>query len=196
MTRIPYIDKPEGLSEEQKQAYDHIYQSRKSVMGIFSLLLNSPPIATLTGDLGAYLRFDSILSERHKELVILVTVSENYCQFEWSAHEELALKASIPQTTIDIIKYKQALDGLSPEDSAIVTYARELINDKRVSDPVFASVKQLFSNQEITEITALIGYYSMVACSLNAYELGPIPGKPKLPEPELASSIVQNRKTA
>ncbi|MDE1462078.1 carboxymuconolactone decarboxylase family protein [Spartinivicinus poritis] len=193
MTRIPYIDEPAGLSDKQKAVYDYVYQSRKKVVGVFSFLLNSPPLTKPIADLGAYLRFDSILPADLKELVILVTLSENYCQFEWSAHEALALTAGISQDTIDIIKYKRPFTDLVLKEQIIINYGHQLINNKRVDDTVFASLKQQFSNTEITEITTLIGYYSMVACLLNAFELGPQPGKPALPEPSLnqptASSI-------
>ncbi|MCX4028639.1 carboxymuconolactone decarboxylase family protein [Endozoicomonas sp. SM1973] len=193
MTRIPYIDKPTGLSDEQKAVYDYIYQSRKKVVGVFSFLLNSPPLAQPIADLGAYLRFDSILPANLKEIVILVTLSENYCQFEWSAHEELALKAGISQETIDVIKYKRSLTDVELREQTIIHYGRELINNKRVSDTVFTKCKQQFNKTEITEITTLMGYYSMVACILNAFGLGPQPGKPSLPEPSFnqptASSI-------
>ncbi|WP_163832894.1 carboxymuconolactone decarboxylase family protein [Spartinivicinus ruber] len=196
MTRISYIDKPTDLSGEQKEAYDYINQSRKKVVGIFSFLLNSPSIAKLTADLGAYLRFDSILPANIKELVTLVTLSENYCQFEWSGHEGYALKAGVSQYTIDIIKHKHALTNLNPKEQTIIRYGRELINNKRVSSTVFSELKKLFNDVEITEITTLIGYYSMVACSLNAFELGPQPGKPALSEPTIKQPSKSTNQTA
>ena len=200
MTRIPYLDSNEHLTGEALQVFEHIKASRGNVIGVFSLLLNSPPVAKLVADLGAYLRFDSILPSRLKELVILVTLSENSCQFEWSFHEGFALDNDISQRTIEVIKFKKPLyinteptfacSELSALDANLITYIRELVNNKRVSQTCFEQLKQSVNTQELTEITALVGYYSMVACQLNAYELQAEVGKPCLPEPELPPAAV------
>ncbi|WDE07459.1 carboxymuconolactone decarboxylase family protein [Thalassomonas viridans] len=195
MTRIPYLDNEIGLDGEALQVSEYIKASRGNVIGVFALLLNSPKVAKLVADLGAYLRFDSILPQRLKELVILTTLSEHSCQFEWSYHQEYALQADISVHTMEVIKFKKPLykngqptrehNGLASGDGEIITYVRELINNKRVSDKSFNRLRQAYSTEQITEITTLIGYYAMVACQLNAYELPAAPGKPSLPEPKL-----------
>lgn len=195
MTRMPYLDSEVGLSGETLQVFEYIKASRGNVIGVFSLLLNSPQVAKKVADVGAYLRFDSILPQRLKELVIITTLSENSCQFEWSFHQDFALKADISTQTMEVIKFKKPflINGepseifaqVTPADRELITYIRELINYKRVSDSSFNKVKADYSTEQITEITALIGYYCMVACQLNAYELSPVPGKPSLPEPGL-----------
>ncbi|WDD97176.1 carboxymuconolactone decarboxylase family protein [Thalassomonas actiniarum] len=195
MTRIPYLDNEIGLSGEALQVSEYIKASRGNVIGVFALLLNSPKVAKLVADLGAYLRFDSILPQRLKELTIITTLSENACQFEWSFHQEFALQADISVHTMEVIKYKKPLykngrptednHGLASGDGDLITYVRELSNNKRVSDKCFNKLRQAYSTEQITEITALIGYYTMVACQLNAYELPAAPGKPSLPEPQV-----------
>ncbi|WDE09952.1 carboxymuconolactone decarboxylase family protein [Thalassomonas haliotis] len=195
MTRIPYLDNEIGLSGEALQVSEYIKAGRGKVIGVFALLLNSPKVAKLVADLGGYLRYDSILPQRLKELIIITTLSENSCQFEWSFHQEFALQADISVHTMEVIKLKKPLyknglatgdnSGLASGDGDIITYVRELTNNKRVSDKCFNKLRQAYSTEQITEITALIGYYTMVACQLNAYEMPPAPGKPSLPEPQL-----------
>ena len=200
MTRVPYLDNDVDLNGEALAVFEHIKASRGNVIGVFALLLNSPPVAKLVADLGAYLRFDSILSPRLKELVILVTLSENSCQFEWSFHEGFALDNDISQQIIEIIKFKKPLfineqpttigTELSAADISLIRYIRELINNKRVSQACFDELKNNINTQQLTEITALIGYYSMVSCQLNAYQLPAEAGKPSLPEPVFISAAV------
>ena len=201
MTRIPYIDNAAGLDGESLHVYEDIKASRGKVIGVFSLLLNSPRVAKLVADLGGYLRFDSPLNTRLKELIIITTLSENSCQFEWSFHEGFALTSGISPQLVEAIKYKKTLNfenkntscgiELADYDVLLITYIRELINNKRVSDACFNQFKQQFSTQEITEITSLIGYYCMVACQLNAYELPAEAGKPSLPEPFVNNELAR-----
>ncbi|MGF1701818.1 carboxymuconolactone decarboxylase family protein [Photobacterium makurazakiensis] len=197
MTRIPYLDQNNGLDDSAAEVFEHINESRGNVIGVFALLLNSPPVAKLTADLGGYLRFDSILNQTVKELVILTTLSENYCQFEWAFHEGFALEAGISPQVVDVIKYRQELSSepeVSPIETKIISFVRELVNNKRITDSTYQALEQEFSTQELTEITSLTGYYCMVACQLNAFALAAPAGKPHLPEPAVASDAATETK--
>ena len=124
MTRIAYRTTDEDLNEEEKKVYDEIKESRGHVIGIFSVLLSSPRIAQLTGQLGAYMRFDSILSPLVKELVTCTSLSENSCQFEWSFHEEFSLKAGVDQTTLEAIKFRKPLKSIKSINNFITVNFR------------------------------------------------------------------------
>ena len=183
MTRVPYRDTEDGLNEEQLSVFEHIKKSRGKVVGVFSVLLESPTVAGLAADIGAYMRFESILTPVVRELTITTTLGEYSCQFEWSAHEGFARDAGVSDAAIDAIKHKKSLDGLSDIESEIVQYGREMIRDKRISDVTYQAIAARYSTQEVTELTALYCYYSMVSCILNTFEVPPPPGKSAPPEP-------------
>ena len=63
----------------------------------------------------------------------------------------------------------------------IVQFARELLDQHRVSDDVFAAVKKRFGESGAIELTATIGYYSMIACVLTATEIESPAGSLQLP---------------
>ena len=54
--------------------------------------------------LNAYLRFESALGARTVELAIVVTARELDSQFEWSAHEAVALQAGVSQEVVEVVK--------------------------------------------------------------------------------------------
>ena len=69
-----------------------------------------------------------------------------------------------------------------PEDErTIIQYLRELLQDKRVSAPTAAAAKALLRNDGLVEITTTAGYYGMLACNLNAFEVEAPPDRMKLP---------------
>ena len=43
------------------------------------------------------------------------------------------------------------------------------------------AAKAIFGEQGVTELTATMGYYGMLACALNAFEVEPAPDAPSLP---------------
>ena len=51
---------------------------------------------------------------------------------------------------------------------------------KKIDDETFNKAVTKYGNQGVTELTAAIGYYGMLACALNVFEVSPEPGKPTL----------------
>ncbi len=61
-----------------------------------------------------------------------------------------------------------------PDDALVYDYTRLLLRDGTVPAALHAQVTQRFGVKGVVELTALVGYYSMVAMTLNAHEI-PLP---------------------
>jgi 4-carboxymuconolactone decarboxylase len=183
MTRIFEISSREDLPQDKRHIFDAIAETRGRVAGggPFGLLLNSPEVAGRTAHLGTYIRFESVLSRVASELAILTTARECDCEFEWAAHVRLAQQAGAREEAIDVIGHRHPLDRLTQEEAMIVAYGRELLGDHKVSNATFEAVRARYGDQGVTDLTATMGYYAMIACTLNSFELEPLPGAPRLP---------------
>jgi 4-carboxymuconolactone decarboxylase len=181
MARIPQITSKSDVRPEHGAIFDAIAESRGRVGGPFSVLLNSPEVAGRTAHLGSYIRFESTLSAADRELAIITTSREFDCGYEWAAHARLAAEAGVRQEAIDLIAGGGALDALTEGEALIVRYGRELFRDHRVSEDTFDAAKARYGEQGVTELTATMGYYAMLACALNAFEVAPPSGAPELP---------------
>jgi 4-carboxymuconolactone decarboxylase len=175
MARIAEITAREDLAEENRPIYDAIMGSRKKVDGPFALLLHSPEVAGRVAHLGTYLRFESVLSPVERELAILVTAREFDCEYEWHQHTRLARVAGVREEAIDAIANRQPLDRFNEEEALLVAYGRELLSEHRVSSRTFEAARARFGEQGLVDLTGICGYYAMMACSLNAFEV-PSPG--------------------
>lgn len=175
MVRVPVVSR-DDLSEDHRSIYDEILGSRGEVAGPFAVLLNSPELAKRVAHLGAYIRFESVLTDQVREMAILATAREWNCQYEWTYHEPEARKAGVRDEAIVSIRDRMAPDNLNDEESLVVKYACETIRDHKVSDITFRKALQHFGSQGITELTATIGYYAMLAGVLNAFEVEPDAG--------------------
>ena len=181
MARIHQITTKDEVPADKHDIFDSIAASRGRVSGPFSVLLNSPEVAGRAAHLGAYIRFESTLSPSERELAIITTSREFDCGYEWSAHATLAKEAGVRDEAIDVVANRGELGALTADEALIVGYGRELFRDHRISDETFAAAKQRFGEQGITELTATMGYYGMLACALNAFQVEPAPGTPSLP---------------
>ena len=101
--RIEGIFEKEGLEGASLKAYENIIGTRGRIVGPFAALLHSPELASLVGDTGAYIRFNSSIPNELGEIAVLTTASTLNCNFEWQAHSELAKNAGVPEGIINAI---------------------------------------------------------------------------------------------
>jgi 4-carboxymuconolactone decarboxylase len=178
MPRIPTVTR-ESLPPDKRSIYDAIGESRGYVSGPFPVLLNSPEVASRIATLGHYIRYQSTLKPMIRELAILTMAREFDCQYAWTSHDFLARQAGVRDEAIAALRDRKAPQGLTEEETDVVRYGQELVRNRRVSEATFQAALKRFGNQGIAELTATMGYYTMLGFALNAFEVQP--EKPLLP---------------
>ena len=180
-TRVPYLTERDQIAEDGRESYDGIVESRGRISGPFGVLLNSPELAGRIAHAGAYVRFESELSGPDRELAILTTAREFDCAYEWAAHEPIARNEGVREEAIETVADRESLDDLTETETLIVRYGRRLFGDHAIPDALFEAAKEEFGVRGVVELTATMGYYSMIACVLNAAEVTPEEGAAELP---------------
>jgi 4-carboxymuconolactone decarboxylase len=185
--RLP-LPKRDDLDESGKKVYDEVVgPGSRMVAGLrgpAGIRLHSPKLAKHENALIQYLRYESGFSGRIRELAILVTAREIDSQFEWTAHEPVALKEGLPQEIIDIVKYRKSVAGLSEMEGAIIQLGRQMFGLKKVNSETFARALKIFGPKGLVNLVSLMTNYSAAAALLIAFDmqLGPNQ-KPLLPLP-------------
>ena len=83
---------------------------------------------------------------------------------------------------IDAVRSGRRPEFANPDEAAIYDYVTELQEAHAVSEPTYRRALELFDVVGVVELTALTGYYAMVAMTLNAHEIPLPPGTtPPLP---------------
>jgi len=170
MARLPSITSKNQVAPQYHPIVDRVVASRGAIQGPFTMLLNCPPLAEHVMSLGAYVRFEGELDKRVRVLAAMTVAREFDVVYVWGAQTGQARKQGVPEATITAIREKHSR-GLPPEDAQIVDLTRDLIRKHRVSDAVMAALQKRFGNFQLVELTATIGYYSMLAMTANACEL-------------------------
>ena len=173
MNRIPELQK-EKLTEAQRRIYDAILTSRGSVDGPFCIWLYSPEFADRAQSLGEYVRLKSVLKPRISELAILITARFWDCQAEWSIHEEFAKKAGVDKEVIEAIRDRRAPDFRNKDERGVYEFCNQVLKDGVVQDDTFEMFLDQFGEEATVELTGLLGYYGMVAMTLNVFQV-PMP---------------------
>ncbi len=171
MARIATVDSKESLAPQDRAIYDTIQRSRGVVGGPWLALLHSPQLALRTAHLGSYVRFESTLERRLLELAALATAREFDCKHEWGAHVNHGQQVGLSLETIRSIHQKKGPEHFSSEDAQVISYVHELLRSHRASEATFQALYARLGEQGLVELTATIGYYAMLACTLNAFDV-------------------------
>ena len=145
--------------------------------GPIGIWMNSPELAQAMFDVRQRVRYESDRDQRLTELAIISTAREISNQYEYTAHEPLAIAAGLEQGIIDIVRFRrsvednQAIAGFGETEQVIIKFAREVISEERVSSETFARAIGIFGEQGVMDLTGLIGYYSFVAITLKAFDV-------------------------
>ncbi len=178
--RVPLVER-DTATPAQQAAWDAISQSRGRVAGPFAALLHSPELAHRVASAGHYVRFDGPLPQTVREIAIITVARALDAQYEWAAHAVLARNAGVREEVITAIRERKAPAGFTAEETQVWGYANALIREHRVSDKDFAALQARFGLEGLVDLTAVVGYYAMIACALNAFDVEPTPGEPRLP---------------
>lgn len=174
MPRIT-LPAPETMSAEQRAVYDKVVAGpRGRVQGPLRAAIHSPELADRWQALGALLRYRTTLTPRQSEIAILVTARACRSPFEWYAHRIEAEKAGVEAPVIEALLAQRTPDTLAGDDAIVFHFASELNAHRSVSAATYARALARFGERSIVELTALVGYYTMVAMTLNAHEI-PLP---------------------
>ena len=175
MARLPLITSKDQLATKDHAVADGIIGSRGSLHGPFSVFLHSPEVAGRIAHLGAYVRVEGSLDMRVRVLAAMTVAREFDAAYVWGAQTSSARKQNVPETTIAAIKANRS-DGIPPEDLAIIDFTRDLLRKHRVTDAAATKMRQRLGDDAFIQLTSAIGYYSMLAMTVNACELEAAPG--------------------
>jgi 4-carboxymuconolactone decarboxylase len=170
MARLTPITSKTQVAAKDHTIVDAIVESRGALQGPFTMFLHCPELAGRLAHLGAFVRFEGSLDKRVRVLAAMAVARELDAVYVWGAQTNQARKLSVPETTIRAIREKH-VRNMPPEDAQIVEATRDLLRKHRLDDATAQALRTRFGDDGFIQLTGAIGYYSMLAMTVNACEL-------------------------
>jgi 4-carboxymuconolactone decarboxylase len=170
MARLSPITRKDQIAAKDQAVFDSIVASRGAVQGPFTMFLHSPELAGRVAHLGAYVRFEGTLDMRVRVLAAMTVAREFEAVYVWGAQTGGARRLGVPEEAITAIRENHSR-GLAPEDAEIVEFTRQLLRRHRVDNDSFKRLQARLGDDGLIQLTTAIGYYSMLAMTVNACEL-------------------------
>jgi 4-carboxymuconolactone decarboxylase len=174
MPRLSEID-PDKLSPEQRTIYDGIMRARGHMRGPFAVWLRNAELCENTLKLQEMFASRVSLERRLLELMILVAARLASAQYAWFIHEPHALKFGISPEIVQAIRERRTPDFTRDDERLVYDITTELNATRSLSEVNYNRGLAVFGEQVMVELVSAIGFYSMVAMTLNAFAVA-VPG--------------------
>jgi len=189
--RLPALTSEEMSPAQRAAAAALIGGRRGALFGPFIALLRSPELLNRAQRLGEYLRYDSALPPRLRELAILITARHFDQAYEWHVHAPEALAAGLAPEALSELAQRHPPTALAPDEHEVYEFCRELHERHQIGDANYGRVRERLGEQGLIDLIGVCGYYALLALVMNAART-PLPeGTEPFAQPSSPSSTAR-----
>ena len=182
--RVPPFP-PEALTAAQRELYDAIASGPRaqgpqhfaltrddgSLRGPFNAFLLAPELGAVLQSVGAAIRYRGTLTDRGREIAILLVAAGWDSEFEREAHEAVGAAAGLTGPELAALRAGD-LTQFSGEEALVgATTARLLEGD--LDDDAWDEASVSLGADGVFELTVLVGYYATLALQLRVFRVRP-----------------------
>jgi alkylhydroperoxidase family enzyme len=149
------------------------YVEVKDAINIRRALANSPAAAKKNSDLAMYIRHESKLDARLRELAILQVGYSARCAYEYAHHIEIGREFGVSDDEIRALADDTAgkPTPFDPLAKLVLKAAREMTDGTAISDATFAALKQQMSNEHLVDLVLAIAFYNATVRILDSLKV-------------------------
>jgi alkylhydroperoxidase family enzyme len=186
--RLPLLP-PASLSPEQQDLYDDMVAvveqnfgelvARKNdgaLIGPFNAWLHFPQFGKPAWAFNRSLWEHGVLPPAIHQLVILVTAAKFGARYEIYGHEYFAQRAGLADNKIATIVAGERPGDLTHDEGVAYDMAAVLNRGALLPETTYQAVLNTFGEQALAEVVFLVGCFSMVGITLNAFDVS-VPGR-------------------
>jgi 4-carboxymuconolactone decarboxylase len=164
------ISRPEEMGADELANREMLITGpRGGVTGPYKIWARNGSLAKAFVELDTHLNSTSRLSSADREMAILVCAEQWDAAFVARAHAPRAVDSGVPAQVVTAVLAGQLPAFADPRQKLIYDLTRELYKGGRLSDEMFERGLEALGQDGFSDLLALLGYYTAVALTLNAY---------------------------
>jgi alkylhydroperoxidase family enzyme len=167
MARVPYVDiMPGDQDRELAELYATIADLRGSVPNLHRALANQPAALRAFMGMSRYVRDDSRLAPRLRELAILATGYALDITYEKHHHVRVARRVGLSEAKLGAFPNWWDSGLFDETELAVLTYADQVARRRDIDDETVATLRQHFGDAAIVDLAVTVGWYHLCAAIL------------------------------
>ena len=177
MARVSYATTSQATGDAH-EVLAQLHQRGRETLNLHRAIARSPNSLRNFLRLGNSLLVYGQLAPNLRELAILRIAQLTGADYEWAHHVPIAKQAGVSQAQMEALAdWRNAAEFNATERSALGYI--EAATNRAVTDSVFEALRSQLSEEEVTELTLVCGYWGMVACILLALKIDLEPSSQK-----------------
>ena len=186
--RLPKL-RPADLDPEQRAVYEAIAGGPRSRgpqlfalvdgdgarEGPFNAFLLQPRLGAALQAVGSAVRYETTLSDRAREIAILVVAVHWDSAFEWYAHEAVGRHAGLTDEELAGLRERRHDVLAAAEENVVATTTERLVAGGDLDDEAYELAVRTLGRAGLFELLTLVGYYATLALQLRVFRV-PLPG--------------------
>lgn len=164
---IPY----DQMTPEQQEGYKVLMETRGKLPGPAKIYVHNPKLAKVLGPFGAHFRGGYSLSVREREIAVCIINSKFHTAYATNAHERAAKAAGLPNDKVEAILSGLPAAFTDKREQIVYEMAMCLVNARWVSKGLYERALEALGHVGITDVIALMGFYTSVAMTLAFYDV-------------------------
>ena len=167
-----YAEVPfDQMTPEQQEGFKGLMETRGRLPGPAKIYVHNPKLAKVLGPFGAHFRGGYSLSVREREIAVCVINSKFHTAYATNAHERAAKEAGLPADKVEAILSGLPTSFDDKREQVIYEMAICLSNSRWVSKGLYERALAALDHTGITDVIALMGFYTTVAMTLAFYDV-------------------------
>lgn len=141
------------------------------LQGPFNAMLVHPHVGTALQELSRRLRFEGVLSNRAREIVILVVAAAERSDFEWAAHAAIGASLGLSATELDALAQGRPLELADATEAGAYVLARSLVTTGDADDAVYEQARRALGDAGVFEVSTTVGVYQLLAQQMRLFRV-------------------------
>jgi 4-carboxymuconolactone decarboxylase len=166
-TEIPY----DRMTPEQQEGYRTPVETRGQLGGPNRIWVHNPKLATVMGPLGAHFRTGYSLSEREREIAVVIINSKWHSIYPTNAHERAGKAAGLPADKVEALLSGLPTSFDDKREQVVYEMAKCLSECRWVSKGLYDRAVEALGHVGITDVICLMGFYTSVSMTLAFYDV-------------------------
>lgn len=162
MARFTNID-AHLTPELRAQRHDMLERRGLPTLGFYEQLMAYPALFQHLQALGSFVRFESALAPRIREVEVLMVAVELRSEFEWQTHAKSAAAAGVEPALFDAVGHGAPLDAFGPALEDLREAVRCVVRQQSVPQDLFERLIATFTAEGAVEVIVLAAMYRMFA---------------------------------
>ena len=159
------------MSAEQKAAYSYLVDGpRGRLPGPYKVWIHNPKLVHAADPLGRHFTpGEYSLSEREREIAVLVITSKWNSDYPVAAHEKRGREVGLPADAVEAIIAGRPTSLADAREQVVYEMSLALAEGRIVPESLYERAVGALGHIGTTDVITLMGYYTCVSLTMNFY---------------------------